>query len=72
MVLGLNDFIFLLSYIAGVGVNQASRPCITCVRPGCKRYTVGGIQGGDFEIKIYKINYFLCFISCRRRQRYSV
>ena len=31
-----------------------------------------GYRGGVFEIKIYKINNFLCFISCRRRQRYSV
>ena len=23
-----------------------------------------GYRGGDFEIKIYKINNFLCFISC--------
>ena len=53
-------FVFIL-YIAGVGVNPGNLPCTTCVRPGCKRYTVCGIQGGDFEIKIYKINSFSLF-----------
>ena len=51
----LNFFIFvfiLYMYISGVGTNPGNLPCTTCVRPGCKRYTVGGIQGGsDFEIK---------------------
>ena len=32
----------------------------------------GWDTGGDLEIKIYKINNFLCFISCQRRRRYSV
>ena len=39
-------------YISGMGANPGNLLCTTCVRPGCKRYTVGGIQqGGDFEIK---------------------
>ena len=63
---GLNDFkcFYLLHflYIAGVGVNPGNLLCTTCVRPGCKRHTVGGIWGGgDFEIKIYKINSFSLF-----------
>ena len=44
-----------------MGVNPGNLPCTTCVRPGCKRYMVSGIRGGDFEIKIYKINSFSLF-----------
>ena len=33
-------------YIGGVGTNPGNLPCTTCVRPGCKRYTVGGKSGG--------------------------
>ena len=32
----------LYMYICGVGANPGNLPCTTCVRPGCKRYTVGG------------------------------
>ena len=40
-------YIFVLFlYIAGVGVNPGILPCTTGVRPGCKRYMVGGKQGG--------------------------
>ena len=35
-------FIVIL-YIVGVGINPGNLPCTTCVRPGCKRYMVGGI-----------------------------
>ena len=31
--------------LRGVVINPGSRPCTTCVRPGCKRYTVGGYGG---------------------------
>ena len=31
------------------------------IRPGCKRYTVGGIQGGDLEIKNIQ-NKFIFFV----------
>ena len=35
-----------------MGVNPGNLLCTTCVRPGYKRYTVGGIRGGgDLEIK---------------------
>ena len=51
----VNCFIYvfiLYLYIAGVGLNPGNLPCTTCVRPGCKRYTVGGIRwGGDLKIK---------------------
>ena len=36
----------LYMYICGVGANPGNLPCTTCVRPGCKRYTVGGKWGG--------------------------
>ena len=62
---GLNDFkcFYLLHflYIAGVGVNPGNLLCTTCVRPGCKRYTVGGIRGGDLEIKNIQ-NKFIFFV----------
>ena len=38
-------FVFIL-YTGGVGANPGNLPCTTCVRPGCKRYTVGGKWGG--------------------------
>ena len=47
-----------LLYIDGVGI-----------KTWLKKVHSGWDTGGDFEIKIYKINNFLCFISCRR---YSV
>ena len=54
-VKNMNCFIFvfiLYMYIGGVGINPGNLPCTTCVRPGCKRYTVGGIhRGGDLKIK---------------------
>ena len=40
-------FVFIL-YTDGVGANPGNLPCTTCVRPGCKRYTVGGKRGGWF------------------------
>ena len=58
----LNVFIYcIFLYIAGVGVNPGNLLCKTCVRPGCKRYTVGGIRGGDLEIKNIQINSFSLF-----------
>ena len=48
--------------IAGVGVNWGNLLCTTCVRPGCKRYTVGGIWGGgNLEIKNIQ-NKFIFFV----------
>ena len=46
-----------------MGVNPGNLLCTTCVRPGCKRYTVGGIPGGggDLEIKNIQIK-FIFFI----------
>ena len=50
-------------YIGGVGANPGNLPCTTCVRPGCKRYTVGGKSGGvilNKNIKtIHRILYVL-------------
>ena len=46
----VNRTIFIYC-IAGVGVNPGNLLCTTCVRPGCKRYTVGGIWGGDLTFK---------------------
>ena len=71
-----------------MGVNPGNLLCTTCVRPGCKRYTVGGIWGGDLEIKNIQ-NKFILFVlfdvedtvyemscfkwyACRRRWRYTV
>ena len=48
-------------YIDGVGI-----------KTWLKKVHNGWDTGADFEIKIYKINNFLCFISCQRCQRYSV
>ena len=39
----------LYKSICGVGTNPGNLPCTTCVRPGCKRYMVGGKWGGDFK-----------------------
>ena len=39
-------FLFFILYIGGVGINPGNLPCTTCVRPGFKRYTVGGKWGG--------------------------
>ena len=45
-----------------MGVNPGNLLCTTCVRPGCKRYTVGGIRGGgDLEIKNIQ-NKFIFFV----------
>ena len=44
-----------------MGVNPGNLLCTTCVRPGCKRYTVGGIWGGDLEIKNIQ-NKFILFV----------
>ena len=70
----LNFFIFvfiLYMYISGVGANPGNLPCTTCVRPGCKRYTVGGKPGGgDFKIKNiikyigFDLFYFMSEIHC--------
>ena len=48
-------------YIGGVGTNPGNLPCTTCVRPGCKRYTVGGKSGGGVILNknINKINRIL-------------
>ena len=47
-------------YLGGVGTNLGFLPCTTCVRPGCKRYTVGGKLGGVILNKnINKINRIL-------------
>ena len=38
--------VFILHmYICGVGINPGNLLCTTCVRPGCKRYMVGGKWG---------------------------
>ena len=44
-----------------MGVNPGNLLCSTCVRPGCKRYTVGGIRGDDLEIKNIQ-NKFIFFV----------
>ena len=44
-----------------MGVNPGNLLCTTCVRPGCKRYTVGGILGVDLEIKNIQ-NKFIFFV----------
>ena len=46
-----------------MGVNPGNLLCTTCVRPGCKRYTVGRIWGGVTWLlnKMYKIN-FIFFV----------
>ena len=61
LLLTLNCFYFsLYMYIGGVGGNPGNLPCTTCVRPDCKRYTVGGKSGGVILTKnINKINRIL-------------
>ena len=63
---------FLLSYIAGVGVNPGEQTMYHMCKTWLQKVHSGWDMGGDFEIKIYKINYFLSFISCQRCRRYSV
>ena len=48
-------------YIGRVGGNPGNLPCTTCVRPGCKRYMVGGKSGGGVILNknINKINRIL-------------
>ena len=56
---GLNCFYFYFYFVySWGGINPVNLPCTTCVRPGCKRYTVGGKPGDDFKIKnINKIHW---------------
>ena len=55
-------FLFTAFFVhSGVGVNPGNLLCTTCVRPGCKRYTVGGIRGDDLEIKNIQ-NKFIFFV----------
>ena len=49
-------FVFIL-YTGGVGTNPGNLPCTTRVRPGCKRYTVGGKWGGEILNKKHKLKY---------------
>ena len=61
-ILTFNCFYFsLYMYIGGVGANPGNLPCTTCVRPGCKRYTVSGKLGRGVILNknINKINRIL-------------
>ena len=47
-------------FLDGVGINPGKQT-VYHIRPGCKRYMVGGIWGGDLEIKNIQ-NKFIFFV----------